>query len=126
MLSDEEKLRRLEKALEYGGSTHRVRDVVQMVRDGKAKWWPEPGTGHSGDGMIVTEIHEYPLIRTVHYWLIFGKLRDCLALEHDINSWAIEQGCTVATATGRKGWGRVSEPTGWKPWYPNFRKKLVA
>ena len=120
MLSDEEKLRRLERALLYGGNTHRVSDVVDLCRAGKAQFWT------NGDGTIVTEIHAYPLLKAIHYWTISGVLRDCLALEHEINAFAIEQGCTVATATGRKAWGRVAEPTGWKPWYPNFRKRLVA
>jgi hypothetical protein len=119
-LSEAEKLARLQKALEYGGSTHRVSDVVDLIRDGKAQWWS------NDDGCIVSEIHSYPLRKDIHYWLIFGSLRDCLALEHDINPWAIEQGCTVATATGRKGWGRAAAPAGWREWYPNFYKPLVG
>ena len=76
--------------------------------------------------MIVTEIHDYPLLKTVHYWLIFGELRHCLALESDINSWARGEGCTVATATGRRGWGRVAAPTGWRPHMFTFYKPLVV
>lgn len=118
-LTDEEKRARLAKALVYGGSTHTVADVAALVKAGKAQFW------QYGDGTIITEIHDYPLRKHVHYWLISGVLKDCLALEHEINPWAIEQGCTVATATGRPGWGRVAAPTGWKPWWPNFHKILV-
>lgn len=118
-MTDTEKRARMERALRYGGPTHRIEDVVAMVKDGRAQWWD------NGDGMIVTELHKAPLLSAVHYWLIFGELKSCLALEHDINPWAVEQGCTMATATGRRGWGRVAAPTGWRPWYPNFQKVLV-
>jgi hypothetical protein len=119
-LSDTEKRARLERALEYGGGTHSVADVVQLIRDGKAQFWSY------GDGCIVTEIHDFPRLKAVHYWCIFGTLPDCLAIEHDINPWAVEQGCTVATAAGRKGWGRVAAPTGWRPHMPTFYKPLVG
>jgi hypothetical protein len=122
-MTGEEKLARLQRALDYGGGTHRVADVVQLVREGKAQFWPPGG---EGDGCIVTEIHEFPLFKAIHYWLIWGELRACLSLEHEINPWAVEQGCTIATATGRRGWGRVAAPTGWRPAHPNFFKPLIG
>jgi hypothetical protein len=113
-----EKTERLVKALEYGGPTHRVSDVIELLHARKAQLWER------GDGCIITEIHDFPLFKAVHYWLIFGGLKDCLSLEHEINPWAIEQGCSIATACGRKGWGRVAAPTGWRPFLPNFVKEL--
>jgi|SRR5215471_11614990 len=118
-MTDEEKLRRLERTLDYAGNTHTVADVVGMIREGRAQFWS------NGDGHIVTELHSTPLKKMVHYWLIFGELKHCLALEHDINPWAIEQGCSVATAAGRKGWERVSAPTGWRPFMPMYVKPLI-
>lgn len=120
MLSDTEKRERLQRALDCAGNTHTIEDVVDMVRRGRAQFWT------NGDGSIVTEIHEFPRLRSVHYWLISGRLPDCLALEDDINAWAMEQGCTMATAIGRRGWGRVAAPTGWREFYPNFIKPLVG
>ena len=118
-LSDEQKVARLQKALECGGRpTHRLNDVVQLLEQGRAMLWQQ------GDGCIVTVVYDFPLRKSVDYWLIAGALRDCLALQDQINPWALEQGCTLATATGRKGWGRVAAPTGWKPWLPNFYKEL--
>jgi hypothetical protein len=118
-VTEEERRARMQKALDHGGPTHTLADVGALIREGRAQWW------QSGDGMIVTELHTTPLRKAVHFWLIAGELHDCLALEHDILPWAIEEGCTVATATGRKGWGRVAAPTGWRPWWPNFWKPLV-
>ena len=115
-----EKAHRLQKALEYGGGTHRLDDVVRMLKAGEARLWENEG------GVIVTEVEQYPLLRTVRFWLIAGELKQCLALEDQINEWAIGEGCSVATAMGRKGWGRVAAPTGWRPYLPTFYKKLVS
>ena len=117
-LSGGEKAHRLQKALEYGGPTHRLDDVVRMLRAGEAHLFENEG------GVIVAEIERYPLLRAVRYWLIAGELRDCLALEAEINEWAIGEGCSVALAMGRKGWGRVAAPTGWRPYLPTFYKPL--
>lgn len=120
MLSGEEKRRRLEVALEYGGSTHTVEDVAALIKSGAAQCW------EYRDGTIITELHTYPRRKDVHFWTISGALKDCLALEHEILPWAIEQGCSIATACGRRGWGRVAAPTGWREFYPNFWKPLVS
>jgi hypothetical protein len=118
-LSDDEKRRRFEKALAYAGNSHSVNDVVGMIKDGRAQFFS------NGDGNIVTELHRYPNFSAVHFWLISGELRSCLALEHEILPWAIENGCSIATATGRRGWGRVAAPTGWRMWMPTYVKTLV-
>jgi hypothetical protein len=107
-VTDDEKLRRLELTLAHAGNTHAVSDVAALLRDRKAQFWT------NGDGCIITEITEFPRLKTVNYWLIFGALRSCLELEQQINTWAIENGCTVATASGRPGWLRVAAPTGWR------------
>lgn len=117
-LSCAEKRARLEKALAYGGGTHTVDDVVKLVADGRAQFWANE------DGAIITEVHNFPRLKAVNFWLISGELRDCLALEDDVLAWAKNEGCTVATATGRKGWGRVAAPTGWRPHMYTFYKVL--
>jgi hypothetical protein len=118
-LSGAEKAHRLQKALTYGGhATHRLDDVVRLLRAGDAQLWEH------GDGCIVTELNQYPLLKAVRYWLIFGELKQCLALEYQINEWALGEGCSVAFASGRPGWGRVAAPTGWRPYLPAFYKPL--
>jgi len=117
-MTESEHLARMERALAYGGPTHTVADVVRLVREGEAQFWQR------GDGCIVTEIHATPLRKTCHYWLAFGALGDCLALQPEIDEWARGQGCTIATLTGRKGWCRAA--VGWEPGLPTYRKDLVA
>jgi len=119
-LTAEEKLRRLERAIAFGGNTHTVAHVVQAVRESRAQWWD------NGEGFIVTELEHYPLLRACRYWLIAGELKACLSLDEQISQWAISEGCRVATATGRKGWGRAGAPYGWKPHSQTFFKDLVT
>jgi hypothetical protein len=118
-MTGDEKTRRLQIALDYGGNTHSIGDVVNLLKRGDATLF------ENADAGIIAELHHFPRYTAVHFWLLFGELRSVLALEHDVLPWAIEQGATVATACGRRGWGRVAAPTGWRPWQPNFYKPLV-
>ena len=109
MLTDAEKLARFQRALDQGGNTHTVADVFDKVRAGRAAFW------ENGDGIAVTEVLVYPRLRALNYWLLSGVLRDVLAMEDEISAWGRENGATVATASGRAGWGRIGEPRGWIP-----------
>jgi hypothetical protein len=113
-----DKLVRLQKALDVGGGTHGIRDVIAMLQDGRARLWER------GDGVVITEIEDYPRLRSVRFWLVAGAMRDCLALQDDVLPWAVEQGCTMATASGRHGWGRVLAPSGWRTWQTMYVKDL--
>ena len=108
MLSAEEKRARLQKALDYGGNTHDLADVIDLVRKGDAQFW------ENGDGTIVTEIYQYPRLKAISFWLMSGTIPDCMALEDDILAWARTEGCTMAISTGRKGWLYHARKTGWR------------
>ena len=117
-MTQEERIARLERALMWTGPTHTVADVMQLVGEHKAKFYT------NGDGMIVAEMLQFPRLRAVNFWLIAGELKACLALEDEILEEARGNGCDVAIATGRKGWGRVAAPTGWRPHAYTFWKPL--
>jgi hypothetical protein len=120
-MTGSEKIRRMQIALEYGGNTHSVSDIIELLHARRARLF------ENEDACIVAEMHNFPQYKAVHFWLLFGELRHVLALEHEVLPWGIEQGATVATACGRPGWGRVAAPTGWRP-TPNmshFHKRLV-
>jgi hypothetical protein len=118
-LSDEEKRARFEKSLLFGGDTHSVEDVVQLVREGRAQFWS------GGDGSILSEVLTLPRAKVINLWVLSGNLPDIIALEPTVCNWGRDQGCTIATASGRKGWGRVGAPLGWMPWHWTFRKELT-
>jgi hypothetical protein len=111
-MTNDEKARRFERALALAGNTHTISDVMDKVRENRAQCWP------NGDSVTITEILVYPRLKACNYWLSCGNLRECLDLEPTINAWAIEQGCAIATITGRMGWLRLSQMplgAGWKP-----------
>lgn len=117
-MTESERRARFERALAWGGNTHTVEDVAASIRDQRAQFWS------NGDGMIVTEVERFPQFTAVRYWLIAGELRACLDLEPAIEGWARGEGCTVAMASGRRGWGRVAAPTGWRLHGYQFWKPL--
>ena len=109
MLSGPEKRARFQRALDRAGNTHTIEDVLAKVEAGRAAYW------ENGDGAAVVEILAYPRLRVLNFWLLSGVLRDVLAMEDEICAWGRENGATVATASGRAGWGRIGEPRGWIP-----------
>jgi hypothetical protein len=107
-MTSAEKIRRWQIALEYGGNSHSIGDMLELLHAGRAKLF------ENENGVIIAEMHSFPQFKAVHLWQIFGELKHCLALEHEVLPWGIEQGASIATAVGRPGWGRVAAPTGWK------------
>jgi hypothetical protein len=99
----------LEEALEYGGGTHALADVLASVRRGTAQLWVE------GDAVLVTEINCAPREKELHFWLASGTLDSCIALSNKVMDWGRAQGCTVATLSGRRGWIKALAPEGWEP-----------
>jgi len=120
-MTNDEKVRRFEKALAQAGNTHTIADVMQRIEQNRACCWT------NGDSVVVTEVLVYPRLRAVNYWVVSGQLQECAALQPDIDAWAISEGCGIATATGRMGWLRLSERplgAGWKPAGIKFTKSL--
>jgi len=122
-VTTEEKVRRFEKALAHGGGTHSIADVLDRIGEGKACCWT------NGDSVVVTEVLIFPRLRAVNYWLIAGKLHECAELQPDIDAWAISEGCSTATATGRMGWLHVTRTmplgAGWIPRGIKFVRELT-
>lgn len=112
-------MRRVAKACELGG-THTLGDVANAIKAGAAQWWC------NGDGAAVTEIQDWPLVRVLNYWIVAGRLRDCLRMQPEIEQWAMAQGCTIATARGRPQWAATVRPYGWEMDSVQFRKPLEA
>jgi hypothetical protein len=121
MLSSEEKRSRFEKALASDGGTHAVADVIDLVRAGKAQYWER------GDGTVITEVQASPRRRVLNYWLVSGRLRDCLDLQAEIDAWGVAEGCTMAAACGLPKWEPILAREGWRPWHlANFWKPLTG
>ena len=98
----------LEKALLRAGGTHDLRrDIYPMLRAGRLQWWSR------GQGAIITELVTFPNCKICNYFLAAGEMADVLALQAEIDAWAIGQGCDAVTMAGRDGWERVLRGHGW-------------
>jgi hypothetical protein len=100
MLSLEEARPHIEAALYYSGGTHTYGDIVEGVNDGRYVFWPGPNSA------VITEIIEHPQKRTLHFFLAGGNAAELEAMLPGIADWGREQGCTLMSLTGRKGWER--------------------
>jgi hypothetical protein len=99
---------RLQEALDFGGNTHDLPDIAWMHDNGKCQVWADD------DGIIVTEVHEYPRIKVLHFWLAAGKKEAVICLSHRAMEWGRKIGCRKATLAGRKGWLKVLADEGWR------------
>ncbi len=97
----------LEEALEAGGGTHALSDVLAAIRSGKAQLWSD------GENALVTEINCAPREKELHFWVATGTLDGCIALSNKVMRWGRDQGCTIASLTGRPGWARALAREGW-------------
>lgn len=122
-VTSEEKVRRFERALAQAGNTHTIGDVMDRVRDNRAVCWT------NGDSVVITEVIVNPRLRACNYWIVSGRLEECAELQRDIDAWARGEGCSVATATGRMGWLRLSKTALGSDWTPagvKFVKRLQS
>ena len=108
----------LEEALTAGGGTHDLAHVLSAIRRGKAQLWIE------GDAVLVTEVHCAPKEKELHFWLATGTLDQTIALSNKVMDWGREQGCTVATLSGRRGWIKALAPEGWEPLLVTMARRL--
>jgi hypothetical protein len=89
-------------ALARAPGGHTLDDVRTAVERGEARLWV------GARAAMVTEIHEMPRLKVLHFWLAGGdlvELRD--EMRPLAEAWGREQGCALATITGRKGWARA-------------------
>lgn len=99
---------RLDKALEFGGRTHTMADLVMLLRRGEAQWFG------NGSACVVAEVLTYPQAKMLNFWLVAGELQACLALQDEVDEFGLREGCTRAVATGRCGWLPALTARGWK------------
>lgn len=94
-------------ALERAGHTHSLQDVANMITRGAAQLFGDER------GACITEFVSYPRRKVLNIWLAIGELDACLALQPEMEKFALANGATALSATGRKGWERTLEKHGW-------------
>lgn len=108
----------LSRALELGGGTHTLTDVLDQIEAGEAQLWRD------GDSAIVTEIVIYPRKKVLHFWLVAGELETVIRLSRLAMEWGKGEGCESATGTGRRGWVRALAKEGWTLTHTLISKEL--
>ena len=111
----------LEAALEHADGAYALEDVARRVEEGRAQFWPGRRCA------VVTEIYDYPRLKACNFWLLGGDLRELLALQPIIETWARAQGCTRMLGGGpRAGWARVLGSRGYRPAWTIYCKDLTS
>ena len=91
----------IEAALAHANGTHSLADVLRLVAEGEAQFWPFE------DAAIVTEIVRYPQRTILRFWLAGGKLQTLLNAEPEVIVWSKQWGCNGVEIIGRRGWNRA-------------------
>lgn len=97
------------RALALAG-THEPQDIAEGVACGRFQEWS------GGETVVVTEILDTPLRRTLHFFLAEGSMPELQAMTPAILDWGRMHGCTHASLVGRQGWSRVAwmKESGWR------------
>lgn len=99
----------IEAALSHSENTHQFEDVAKMVAAGEAMLWPGPAS------VICTETIDHPQRRILNFFLAGGTMPELEAMTPLVLEWGKEQGCSMATLVGRRGWERTFlARTGWR------------
>lgn len=118
-LEPDELIRRIKKALSKGGDTHTWEDVYAGLQEGKYQFFQK------GGGVCITQVHQAPQVRYLHYFIVAGDMQDCLDLQPEIEAFAKAQGCKYVTSSGRMGWRKVLPNYGWKETHVVYQKELI-
>lgn len=109
----------IEEALEHGGGTHTLGDVLQGVVAGDFQMWTAEGAA------CVTEIIQHPRKRVLAFWLAGGDLQVLMTdIEPRARAWGEAQGCDLflGFAADRPGWARALQQYGYRPGWRVFRR----
>ena len=110
----------ISEALEHAEGTHTLEDVRSKVASGHLQLWPCPSSA------VITEIHELPRAKVLHFFLAAGNLDELRPVYNIIEDWGRSLGCTRATFVGRHGWQRtfMTKEEGWTAPLTYYSKDL--
>jgi hypothetical protein len=107
IVTDSFMMRKMARALREGGDLYNLNDIQKMLSAGTAQ-------GHVvGETWAITQVHQFPAVKSVNIMVVVGNMEDSLKLEKKIEEWAKGLGATLLTGIGRDGWWEYKTP-GWK------------
>lgn len=101
----------LAKAVKHSNGTHSVNGAKSRVKSNAAQLWVivEDEKPHRIVAAGITSIREYDDTnkRALMIELLGGeRMSDWFELKNNIETWAAENGCTIAFCWARKGWAK--------------------
>jgi len=109
----------IRRALPYSGGTFTYEEVRDAVKAGRLQFWA------LNESFVITDVVNFPSHKNLHFFLLGGAMDDMKAMQGPIEAWGKSQGCTTASALGRKGWERsFIVERGWAPMATLFTKEL--
>ncbi len=119
MIEREHMIARLEQALEHGGGTFALHDIVEGLEQGRFQlFWNE-------QGLAVTEIIQAPQKRYLNIFLAAGEMKAVLKLHRKVEKFARQNGCDFMQATARKGWEKFEPAFGWRSTHTVYTRQLT-
>lgn len=110
----------IQSALDQGGNTHSVDDVIEGVGRGDYQWWA------GKNSVCVTEIVEFPQKKGFNFWLAGGDVVELMQeIEPVAAAFGKDNGCVFSygSLVDRPGWDKVV-PDGYEKGWRIFRKTL--
>ena len=115
----------LAPAIRTAGDKFSAADVKQSVEAGTFVLWLVTD-GTKPVAAITTRIIEYPGCRAMALdWIGGRRMKEWLPIvQHTIERFAKDNGCSHLEGYGRKAWGRWLERYNWKPDYIAYKMEL--
>jgi len=119
LIDREHMIARLEQALEHGGGTFALHDIVEGLEEGRFQLFWNSG------GMAVTEVIQCPQKRYLNIFLAAGEMKAVLKLHRKVEKFAREMECNFMQASARKGWEKFNPEYGWKTTHTVYQRELT-
>jgi hypothetical protein len=106
-LTDDQIKQRISQALEHGGGTYELDDIVDGLHKGQFQiFWND-------HGVCITEIVNGPRRSYLNCLVVAGELPGVMELQSKIDEFAHQMGCAFMMTTARLGWQKVLPQFGW-------------
>lgn len=119
MIDHAHMIARLEQALEHGGGTYKLHDIVAGLEEGRFQFF------HNTGGLAVTEIVQCPQKRYLNIFLAAGEMKAVVKLHRKVEAFARKHGCDFMQATARKGWEKFNPEFGWSSTHTVYQRNLT-
>lgn len=110
--------RQIAKGLKRGGDLYDAESVKEMIYTRKA--FIVPGR----NAMVIVRIETYPKGKLLNFWLSLGDMRELWEIEASLSDWAEKAGMRGVKGHGSRGWGKLIEGLGYRPFQVTYLREF--